>query len=314
MRFATGLPGVNLYPPIAQPWEAAMGPDDFQLVARTADDLGFDCISIPEHIVVPEEMVGLMGANWSHAMTVMAFVAGATSRIEVDSAVIVLPYHHPVVLAKAIATLDVLSGGRVRVSVGVGHAEREFDVLGVPFHERGRVTDEHLAAMIELWTSDRPSFHGRYVSFEGIAFEPKPRRSPHPPIIIGGNSPAAIRRAARHDGWFPWLITADELPSCLERLRAEPGFDERTRPFEVVLPLTPPAVDEDHRPIDSSAGRARAPRGAQAVVDAVGHLQSVGVTQTMVPLPLARSLAEHLEGLHWVAEEIVPAFRSAQLN
>lgn len=310
MRFATGLPGVNLYPPIAQPWEATMGPEDFQLVARTADEVGFDCISIPEHIVVPDEMVELMGSNWSHAMTVMAFVAGATSRIEVDSAVIVLPYHHPVVLAKAIATLDVLSGGRVRVSAGVGHAEREFEVLGVPFHERGRVTDEHLGAMIELWTSDRPSFQGRYVSFDGIAFEPKPRRSPHPPIIIGGNSPAAIRRAARHDGWFPWLLTADELPACLDVLRAEPGFDERDRPFEVVLPLAPPAVNEDHRPIDSSAGRPSVPRDTQALVDAVGHLQSVGVTQTMLPLPPARSLAEHLEGLHWVAEEIIPAFRS----
>lgn len=309
MRFATGLPGVNLYPPTTQPWESAMGTDDFQLVARTADEVGFNAISIPEHIVVPDEMVELMGPSWSHAMTVMAFVAGATSRIEVDSAVIVLPYHHPVVLAKAIATLDVLSGGRVRVSIGVGHAEREFEVLGVPYHERGRVADEYLAAMIELWTSDRPSFQGRYVSFEDVAFEPKPRRSPHPPIIVGGNSEAAIRRAARHDGWFPWLITADELPACLDQLRAQPGFDERTRPFEVVLPLAPLTVDEEHRPLDDTGGRARLPTGKQAVVDAVAHLQSLGVTQTMIPLPPARSLAEHLEGLHWVAEEIIPAFR-----
>ena len=309
MRFATGLPGANLYPPVAQAWESAMSPEEFQLVARTAEEVGFDCISIPEHIVVPDEMVELMGAHWSHALTVMAFVAGATSRIEVDSAIIVLPYHHPVVLAKAIATLDVLSGGRVRVSVGVGHAEREFEVLGVPYRERGRIADEHLAAMIELWTRDRPSFQGRYVSFDGIAFEPKPRRSPHPPIIVGGNSEAAIRRAARHDGWFPWLITADELPACLDRLRDQPAFDRRTGPFEVVLPLAPVAVDEDHRPLDGAAGRPRVPTGAQAVVDTVGHLQSLGVTQTMVPLPPARSLAEHLEGLHWVAEEVIPAFR-----
>lgn len=286
-----------------------MGADEFQLVARTADQLGFDAIAIPEHIVVPDELVELMGASWSHAMTVMAFVAGATSRIEVDSAVMVLPYHHPVVLAKAVATLDVLSGGRVRVSFGVGHAEREFDVLGVPYHQRGQVADEYLAALIELWTSDRPRFAGRHVSFDGIAFEPKPRRDPHPPIIIGGNSPAAIRRAARHDGWFPWLITADELPASLELLRAQPGFESRTRPFEVVLPLAPVNVDEEHRPRDDSGGRIRAPRGTQAVVDAVGHLASLGVTQTMVPLPPARSLAEHLEGLHWVAEEIIPAFR-----
>lgn len=82
---------------------------------------------------------------------------------------------------------------------------------------------EHFVAMIELWTSERPSFLGRYGSFDGIAFEPKPRRAPHPPIIVGRNSEAAIRRAARHDGWFPWLITADDLPACLDRLRAQPG-------------------------------------------------------------------------------------------
>lgn len=309
MRFATGLPGVNLYPPTAQPWEAAMGAEDFQRIARTADELGFDSISIPEHIVVPDEMVDLMGPSWSHAMTVMAFVAGATSRIEVDSAVIVLPYHHPVVLAKAVATLDVLSGGRVRLSFGVGHAEREFEVLGVPFHERGRVADEYLAAMIELWTSDQPSFQGSYVAFDGIAFEPKPRRSPHPPIIIGGNSPAAIRRAARYDGWFPWLITAEQLPGCLADLRAQPGFEARGRPFEIVMPLAPLTVDEQHRPLDDTGGRARNPVGAQAVIDAVGQLQSLGVTQTMISLPPARSLGEHLEGLHWVAEEVFPAFR-----
>ncbi|HEY8524982.1 MAG TPA: TIGR03619 family F420-dependent LLM class oxidoreductase [Acidimicrobiales bacterium] len=309
MRFATGLPGVNLYPPVSQPWESSMGAEDYQLVARTADEVGFDCLSVPEHIVVPDEMVELMGATWSHALTVMAFVAGATRRIEVDSAVIVLPYHHPVVLAKAIATLDVLSGGRARVTIGVGHAEREFEVLGVPFRERGRVADEYLAAMVELWTSENPSFRGRYVAFDDIAFEPKPKRSPHPPIIVGGNSDAALRRAARHDGWFPWLVGPDELPARLARLREQPAFAERTRPFEVVVPLAPPEVDESHRPLDGGGGRPRFHRSAQEVVDAVGRLQELGVTQTMVPLPPARSLTEHLEGLHWVAEEVIPAFR-----
>ena len=133
-------------------------------------------------------MVGLMGPSWSHAMTVMSFVAGATSRIVVDSSVIVLPYHDPVVFAKAVSTLDVLSGGRVRVSIGVGHAEREFEILRVPFHERGRLTDEYLEAIIELWTSDVPEFHGTYVDFADVAFEPKPVQQPHPPIWIGGNS------------------------------------------------------------------------------------------------------------------------------
>src|SRR5215212_4654994 len=167
-----------------------MQPGDYQLVARTADELGFHSLAIPEHIVIPNDMVDLMGPSWSHAMTAMSFVAGATSRIVVDSSVIVLPYHDPVVFAKAVATLDVLSGGRVRVSIGVGHAEREFEVLRVPFHERGRLSDEYL-----------------------------------------------------------------------DYVRAQPGFAQRTGPFDVVLPLTTLAVDEHHRPLDGDLGRAHVPAG-----------------------------------------------------
>lgn len=309
MRFSTGLPGVMRYPPVARDWEASMGPEDFQLVARTADELGFDAIAVPEHIVMPTEMAELMGSFWTHAMTVMAFVAGATSRLLVDSSVIVLPYHDPVVLAKAVSTLDFLSGGRVRLSVGVGHAEREFEVLGVPFGERGRIADEYLAAMIELWTSDEPAFHGRHVDFERIAFEPKPAQKPYPPIWIGGNSRAAMRRAARHDGWYPWLITADELPACLDYVRSLPEFEARTRPFDVAMPLAVLEVDEEHRPRNADGGRVVGPLGKQAVVDAIEGLAEIGVTWTSVPLPPARSLAEHIEGLHWVAEEIMPACR-----
>jgi probable F420-dependent oxidoreductase len=308
VKFSTSLPGINLYPPITNDWERSMQPGEFQLVARTADELGFHSLAIPEHIVMPNDMVGLMGSSWSHAMTAMSFVAGATSRIVVDSSVIVLPYHDPVVFAKAVSTLDVLSGGRVRVSIGVGHAEREFEILRVPFHERGKLSDEYLAAIVELWTRDAPEFHGTYVDFADIAFEPKPVQQPHPPIWVGGNSRAAMRRAARHDGWFPWLITADEIPACLEFIRAQPGFAERTRPFDVALPLTTLAVDEEHRPLDGDLGRAQVPAGTQATLDAVGHLLEVGVTSTSIPSPPTRSLDEHLDHLRWVAEEIIPAF------
>lgn len=285
-----------------------MRAEDFQLVARTADDLGFDSIAIPEHIALPTEMVELMGPFWIHALTAMAFVAGATSRVLVDSSVIVLPYHDPIVLAKAISTLDYLSGGRVRISVGVGHAEREFDVLRVPFRQRGQIADEYLAAMIELWTSEEPAFHGLYVEFERIAFEPKPVQKPHPPIWIGGNSPAAMRRAARHDGWFPWLITPKQLPDCLGYIRSLPEFEARKRPFDVAMPVSTLAVSEDHRPLDGGTGRGAAPAGKQALLDAVGQLQDLGVTWTSVSAPPSTSLAEHLEGLHWVAEEIMPNF------
>ena len=309
MKFSTRLPGTSLYPPITQDWETVMRAEDFQLVARTADELGFDSIAVPEHIVLPTEMVELMGSFWTDAMTVMAFVAGATSRIIVDSCVVVLPYHDPIVLAKAVSTLDLLSGGRVRLSIGVGHAEREFEVLRVPFRERGRLTDEYLEAMVELWTSKEPAFHGRFIEFERVAFDPKPVQDPHPPIWVGGNSRAAMRRAARHDGWFPWLITADELPPCLDYIRSLPEFAGRSRPFDVCLPVSTLAVDEHHRPLNDTGGRVDAPVGRQAVIDAIGHLQEIGVTWTSVPMAPARSLTEYLDGLHRVAEEVLPAFR-----
>jgi probable F420-dependent oxidoreductase len=309
MKFSTGLPGLNRYPPISCDWETSLGAQDFQRVARTADELGFDSIAVSEHIVIPADMVELMGPFWSHALTAMAFVAGATTRLIVDSAVIVMPYHDPVVFAKAVSTLDLLSGGRVRISIGVGHAEREFEVLRAPFHERGRMTDEYLAAMIELWTSDEPEYHGTYVDFDGVAFAPKPVQQPHPPIWVGGNSRAAMRRAARHDGWYPWLITPEQLPECLAFIRSLPEFEARTRPFDVALPLTTLAVSEDHRPLDDDLGRAPVLQGKQATIDAIGALQDIGVTWTSVPAPPTLSMTEYLESLQWAAEEIFPAFR-----
>jgi probable F420-dependent oxidoreductase len=309
VKFSTGLPGLTRYPPIIRAWETTMRAEDFQHIARTVDELGFDSIAIPEHIAMPSEMVELMGSFWTHALTAMAFVAGATSRLIVDSSVIVLPYHDPIVFAKAVSTLDLLSGGRVRISIGVGHAEREFEVLGVPFRERGHIADEYLAAMIELWTSNEPVFHGRFVDFERVAFEPKPIQQPHPPIWIGGNSRAAMRRAARHDGWYPWLITADQLPACLDYIRSLPEFEARTRAFDVAMPLSTLAVSEDHRSLEEGSARPPTPVGKQAIIDAIGHLQDLGVTWTSVPLPPSTSLAEHLEGLHWVAEDIMATFR-----
>src|SRR3546814_10527626 len=176
----------------------------------------------------------------------MAFVAGATTRLIVDSSVIVVPYHHPVVMAKAVSTLDLLSGGRLRLSIGVGHAEHEFEVLGVPYAQRGQVADEHLAAMIELWTNDRPSFHGKHVRFDDIAFEPKPVQQPTPPIIVGGNSKAAMRPPARHDGLFPWLIPVDELAGCIDYVRSQPALAGTPRPFAHLMPATAPPAAQQH--------------------------------------------------------------------
>jgi probable F420-dependent oxidoreductase len=314
MRFATDLPGLTRYPPGFTPeWAMRITTTDWQRIARTADDLGYDAINVPEHIVMPNALAPMMGAYWPHAFTVMAFVAGATTRLAVNSCVIVLPYHEPIALAKAIATLDVLSGGRVMLTFGVGHAEDEFRALGVPFHRRGRMTDEYLEVMLALWSDDAPSYDGEFVQFDDVQFEPKPVQQPAPRIWIGGNSTAALRRAARYGrGWMPWLVTPEELPARLAELHAMPGFDAVADDFDVMMPPAPIRIQEsDHSLLDADAPMGTFSSG-QAVIDAIGALQELGTTWTTIPSPgpPATSLTEHLEHLAWGAETVMPLFRS----
>jgi probable F420-dependent oxidoreductase len=312
VKFTINLPGLTRYPPIFQPWEGTLGASHFQRIARRADQLRFDAIQIPEHIVMPGDMAPLMNAYWPHALTAMAFVAGATERIRVNSSVVVLPCHDPLHLAKQISTLDVLSGGRAMLAVGSGHTAGEFAALGIPFAERGTRTDEALRVMKELWTSEAPSFEGHFFSFRDVFFEPKPLQKPHPPIWIGGNSRAALRRAARYgDGWCPWLVGPAELPQHLETLRSFPEFGPADRPFDVWVPAAILQVDEQHRPTDDAGtGAGRVPKGKQALVDAVGKFRDAGATWTSVPMRPVGGVDEYLDVLQWTAEEVCAQFRS----
>jgi probable F420-dependent oxidoreductase len=286
-----------------------MAPADFQLIARTADELGYDAINVPEHIVMPNDLAPTMGAFWPHAFTAMSFIAGATERLKVNSCVIVLPYHEPLGLAKAVSTLDLLSGGRVMLTFGIGHAEHEFRALGIPFEHRGRIANEYLEAMEILWTVDDPCFEGEFVRFSDIQFEPRPAALPR--IWIGGNSTPALRRAARFGrGWMPWLVTPDELPARLVELRSMPGFDLVADDFDVFVPPAPLAIREsDHTLLDPDSLR-EGFSSEQAVIDAIGHLAELGVTWTHIPSPgpPAASLAQHLEQLAWGAEAVMPLF------
>ena len=323
MKFQTDFPGLMHYPverftPPGTNWQEKLTAADFQRVARTADELGFDAIGVPEHIVMPHDLVPAMGRFWTDGFTAMSFIAGATTRIQVNSSVIVMPYHHPVVFAKAVTTLDMLSGGRLKLTIGAGMARGEFAALGVPFEKRGRVMDEYIDAMKVLWSQDEPEFHGEFVDFSRIAFEPKPVQKPHPPLWIGGSSMAALRRAARvGDGWSPmgsqggkgpWLDGPEDLPMVLDEARKVPGFAEREAGFGISMPLVSTRFGPNHealpnidKPIESS----------QEVIDRIGVLQEVGVTSTSIIRPghVPRSLEQYLENLHWAAEEVMGSFR-----
>lgn len=192
-------------------------PESMRTVAVRGEELGFDCMAFPEHIVAPRtytsrhptsetgRLPALEKGFFLDSLTVMTFVAAVTTRPRLIPGVMVVPYRPPVMAAKMLATMDVLSGGRIALGCGVGWLEEEFEALAAPpFAERGRVTDEYLRAFKELWTSDTPSLAGDYANFSDVVFEPKPLQKPHPPIFIGGESAPAMRRVVElGDGWLP---------------------------------------------------------------------------------------------------------------
>ncbi|MBI3455428.1 MAG: LLM class F420-dependent oxidoreductase [Candidatus Rokubacteria bacterium] len=186
-------------------------------LARKAEALGYSCVTVSDHVVLPTkssvpypyspsgEFPGGARQDYIEPLTLMAWLLAATRRLRVGTSVLVVPYRNPVVTAKQLATLDALSGGRVIVGCGVGWWPEEFRALAAPpFAERGAVTDEYLHLLKELWTRDEPRFSGKYYQVSDITLYPKPVQKPHPPIWIGGHTPAALRRAGElGDGWHP---------------------------------------------------------------------------------------------------------------
>ncbi len=180
--------------------------------ARMAEDLGFDSVWIPDHAVGPRAVEARYGPVYYDAIAVLGYLAGITSRVHLGTTVLVIPYRHPIVLAKELASIDQLSEGRLILGAGVGWAEVEFQALGLSFAERGRYTDEALRVMQTLWTQDAPQYSGPYCTFADIIFQPKPLQQPVP-IWIGGQSRAALRRTAQFaTGWHP----IDQPPAQLQ--------------------------------------------------------------------------------------------------
>ncbi len=308
MKFGVTVPGLFLYPVVARPWEQELAGRDILRIARKADDLEFDWISVPDHIIMPNEEVESMGPRWAEAFTSIAVIAGATKRIRVTNNILILPYRNPILLAKMVSTLDFLSDGRLILSVAAGHTRREFDLLGVPYHQRGAMTSEYLRAMKELWTSDNPTFHGEHVQFHDVTFEPKPVQKPHPPIWIGGNARPVIRRAAAlADGWAPWLMTPERLREGIDYLHEQPGFQDRAAPFEIITDTLEMQVDEETH---QQTGETTFLTSKDEIIDRIGRYQNAGMTGTGAVMPPADSLEEFLEGMQWFCEEIVPAFKS----
>ncbi|MBS4754538.1 LLM class F420-dependent oxidoreductase [Nocardioides sp. zg-ZUI104] len=205
---------------------------DFAIgAAQLAEGLGFEEIWFPEHVVYfpdyeSDYPYGSQGQAEVHSLrgkmepfVAIAAMASATTTIRFGTYVCVVAERHPIHLAREVATVDEVSRGRFDFGVGVGWLQGEYEAVGVPFAARGRRTDECLAAMKELWIAEESSFHGEFYNFGPLYANPKPRQSPHPPILVGGNSPATIKRIVEYgDGWLGYTLEPDEVARFIEDL------------------------------------------------------------------------------------------------
>jgi len=270
-------------------------PERLGIIARKGEEFGFDTLLTGDHILVPKnissvypyteggEFPGSGSGESMEQITLLSYIAGQTSKIRLVTSVLIVPHRNPLIAAKSLATLDLLSEGRLVVGVGVGWMREEFQALGLPpFEERGAVTDEYIRAFKVLWTEDDPHFEGKYISFDDISFLPKPVQKPHPPIWVGGESRPALRRTAElADGWYPLgsnptfpMGTPEQLKAGLERLA---GYAERfgrdpspietnyrTHQFELLKQAAGPdrlpfVGDADRTACPSSVMRTRSP-------------------------------------------------------
>ena len=287
MRFGLTTPVVTLVPRSHAAWETEAGPDELRRIATAADRLGYDYLSCSEHVAIPVDVAAVRGGRYYEPAATLGFVAAITERIRLLTHVIVLPYHHPLEVAKRYGTLDRLSGGRVILGVGVGSLQPEFELLDVDFAGRGRRYEDALRALRAALGTREPSYCGSHYEFSNVIVDPCAVQA-RLPIWIGGRSARSLRRALElGDGWDPFGLGLPQLRELLTRAR-----DSREWPkgFEVVLTAEQALeIDRAHETI-----AAYATIGATAMNLRFRH----------------RSLEHYLELLDEFAKTVMPSFKS----
>lgn len=264
-------------------------------LTREADRLGFESVWVPEHLVLPVRSEGSPFAGSDHppipadipvfdAFAYLAFLAGQTERIRFGTQVYNIGLRHPFVVARAVTTVDVVSGGRVEFGIGASWLRQEWDAVGLDFTERGARVDEAIDVCRRLWSEPTVEHHGASFDFGPVMFEPKPVQTPWPPLHIGGDGPAALRRAALvGDGWIPMNHTVEQIPAAAARIAARRADAGRPGTTEITL------------------------GGGDLGVDALSRHADAGVGRVLVK-PWGRS-SEALDGIRRFAEEVLPLVR-----
>jgi len=315
MQFGFGLPTRG---PLATP-------ETLATLARTGEELGFAILSVSDHVIIPKSIASTYPYNESGAfaggaggecmeqLSLLSFLVGVTSSARLLTSVMVLPHRPPVLTAKSLATIDVLSQGRLIVGCGVGWMREEFEALGAPAYDaRGSVGAEYIRAFKELWTSDNPTFEGKYCRFANVSFAPKPVQKPHPPIWIGGESPAALRRAGRlANAWYP-IGTNPRFPvgtpaqfadyaARVKRHAQEAGRDASALDFAYSASWL-----NDQQAQTLPDGQRRPLTGTpQQIADDIKRYEDLGVRHMMVNMQ-GDTQAQTLERMQRFADRIMP--------
>jgi probable F420-dependent oxidoreductase len=289
---------------------------------REAERAGFYSCVLPHHLLPPRwPAASPTGKVWYDPLSLSAYFCARTSRLVFRTGVLVVPYLAPVALAKTIATLDIISGGRFRLGVGVGWMRAEFRRLGIPFEQRGAIAEEYVRAMRELWDSDAPSFSGEYVSFNDVSFLPRPA-SHRIPIDFGGAGAPAFRRVAElGDGWYPLALSPDAIASGVREIRRQVAARGRN-PDEIAVTCSF-AVDRGDPETAAMANHATAEGGVGAdtrqevpglsslsaaeCCEGIEALRAAGVTDVTLEFTW-NNPAELTKRLQWFSREVMPAF------
>jgi probable F420-dependent oxidoreductase len=246
-------------------WEQEGTIDDVRRIAQAADRLGYQYLTCSEHVAIPADSAA--GPCYWDPLATFGYLAAHTSRIRLATVVLVLGYHHPLDIAKRYGTLDRICNGRLILGVGVGYLEEEFDLLGVPFADRGPRADDAIRALRASFGRAAPAYDGPYYRFDGMTVEPCGLQE-DVPIWVGGRSRRSLRRAVElADGWIPFAVNAEEAGSWLAQAATTEAWQERRQPLEIVL--------QGPRPLDPCAAPEEAAKTARSLQNAGATAMSV---------------------------------------
>ncbi len=283
-----------------------------------AERTGYDSLWFADHVVIPEEETARHPSRWYDPWVAASYACALTSRVKLCFGVIVLPYRSPLPVAKAVASLDQLSGGRVIAGVGSGYMKGEFEALGVSYADRGRRTDEYIHALKVLWTNPLASFEGEFTRFSRVILDPRPLQQPHPPIWIGGASKAAIRRSvALGDGWQPPFSLGtphSEVESWMGELHREMAKQGRTRPLTVSFQaprIRIAGVPAGTQPEYRDGQRVPMNGTPEEIIQDLRFYQELGADQVVVEFRHAPTPEGHLEAMEYFIRHIAPAVRES---